>query len=46
MTEPGKVYATVALGFEVMSVYESKIVTKSLEMTWLIAKRVILERWY
>jgi hypothetical protein len=37
---------TVALGFEVTSADESKIVTKSLEVTGLIEKRVILEHWY
>jgi len=37
---------TVALGFEVTRVDESKIVTKLLEVTGLIAIRVILEYWY
>jgi hypothetical protein len=34
---------TVAFGFEVTRVGESNNVTKSLEVTGLIAKRVILE---
>jgi hypothetical protein len=37
---------TVALGFEVTKVDENKSVTKSLEVTGLITKRVILEQWY
>lgn len=46
MTEPGKFMHTAALEFEVTSVDESKSVTKLLEVTGLVAIRVILEHWY
>jgi hypothetical protein len=36
----------VVLGFEVTRVDKNKSVTKSLEVTGLIIKRVILEHWY